>query len=78
LAILFIGVAEILFKTYVASVRRKSSLLRAGLFLAFIGLASYLSFSGYFVYGTFQLLSLISTGLGIMLFLAGHFSAKKT
>jgi hypothetical protein len=78
LAIMFIGVAEILYKTYVASLHRKGTMLRAGLFLAFIGLASYLNFSGYFVYGTLQLLSTITTVFGIVLLIAGSFLTHKT
>jgi hypothetical protein len=78
LAIMFVGVAEIFYRIYVVSLHRKGSLLRAGLFLAFIGLASYLNFSGYFVYGTLQLLSVIVAVFGIVLLLAGSFLAHKT
>jgi hypothetical protein len=76
--VLFIGVAEILYKTYVASIHRKGLLLRMGLILAFIGLAGYVSFANYYVYGTFQLFSVIAAVFGIVLLMAGSFLAHKT
>jgi hypothetical protein len=76
--ILFLGVAEILYEVYVANTQKRTSLLRGGLFLVFIGLAGYLSFAGYFVYGTFQMLSVIVTVVGIVFLVAGFFSAHKT
>ncbi|MGA2309180.1 MAG: hypothetical protein ABSG57_06500 [Candidatus Bathyarchaeia archaeon] len=76
-AILFIGIGEVLYKIYVAGTDKRTPLLRGGILLMFIGLAGYVSFEGYFLFGTFQILSLIATVIGLVLLLAGFVSASK-
>lgn len=76
-AMLFVGIGEVLYKMYVTGTDRRTPLLRGGLLLIFIGLAGYVSFEGYFLFGTFQILSLLATVIGLVLLLAGFVSAYK-
>lgn len=76
-AILFVGFGEVLYSIFVAGTDKRAPLLRGGILLMFIGLAGYVSFEGYFLFGTFQILSLIATVIGLVLLLAGFVSASK-
>jgi len=77
-AILFIGVAEILYVTYAAITDKKSTLLHVGLLVLFIGVAGYLSFASHVMLGILQIASLAVMVIGIILLAIGTISARKT
>ena len=77
LAILLIGVAEILYTVYGATTDKKSTTLHAGLLVVFIGFAGYLSLSGHVMLGTLQIASLAIIVVGVILLAIGAISARR-
>jgi hypothetical protein len=71
LAILFVGIAEILHTVYLTTTEKKSSMLHAGLLVLFLGAAGYLSLASHVMLGTLQILSLVGIVIGIVLLIAG-------
>ena len=78
LAILFIGIAEILYIIYGAITDKKSSLLHAGFLILFISVAGYISFAGHVLLGTLQIISIITMVIGILLLIIGIISTLRT
>lgn len=78
LAIMFIGVAEIFYITYVTITDKTSTLLHAGLLVLFIGVAGYVSFVSHVMLGILQIASLAVMVLGIILLAIGIISARRT
>jgi hypothetical protein len=78
LAILFVGLGEILYAIYGAMTDKKSTLLHTGLLTSLIGVAGYLSFAGHVMLGTLQIASLVLVVIGIILLVIGIISASRT
>ena len=73
LAILFLGMGEILFVVYRVTTGKKSGLTHGGLLTLFLGVSMYVSLSGHVMLGTLQMISLLVMGIGILLSAVGGF-----
>lgn len=69
--LLFVGVAETLSRAYIAVADKKSTTLRMGLVVLFVGLAGYITFAGHVLLGILQMLSIAIAVIGILVFIIG-------
>ncbi len=77
LVILFIGLSELINKTLAPKVGKTSTSLRVGLLATFIGLAAYLSFAMYVIFGILQMISAAIIVIGLILLIKGIISGRK-
>lgn len=77
LVILFIGLSELINKSLAPEVGKASTSIRVGLLITFIGLASYLSFAMYVVFGILQMISVAIIVIGLILLIKGIISGRK-
>jgi hypothetical protein len=75
MAILFIGLAEILYTAYGSVAKKKSGLLHAGLLLFLVGVAGYLSLMSHVMLATLLVVSLAILVVGLVLVAIGFFRA---
>jgi len=77
LLILLVGIAEVLYKVFIAQTNQRSARLHGGLIIMFIGFASYLSFSAHIMLGVYQIISLAIIAIGIISTAIGMMTARK-
>jgi hypothetical protein len=71
LAILLVGVGDVLFTLYRTMARKGSRLIHSGFLTLFFGIAMYLSLAGHVMLGFLQMVSLAVVTIGLLLALAG-------
>jgi len=71
MAILFVGVAEILYTAYGSITEKRSKWIHAALLVSFIGVAGYLSFASHVMLATLMITFLAILVVGVILFAIG-------
>ena len=78
LAILFVGIGEILYTIYAVYVGKKSTWTHAGLLVLFAGISVYVSLASHVMLGTLQIISFAVMLIGVLLLVVGIVSHPKS
>ena len=77
LAILFVGIAEILYTVYAVYVGKKSTWTHLGLLVLFLGISIYAGLASHVMLGTLQIISFAVMVIGVLLLAIGIVSHPK-